>query len=373
MTKSQRVVIGILSLMACALAVVVERSAVQLYEQFASEGLGAALPTSPYTPLGFAATWTPAGSLSGMESASSQLGTQTGAALCGGPPTMNLLLIGSDTRGTGYTWGLADVIRLARIDFVTPSVMILDFPRDVWVEIPEIADNLDGQDHEKLNQAYLYGNPGDGFGYWDDPSAGPGLLARTLDLNFGARADHYLTANMRTFVRMVDAVDGIDITLEHRVSGSDNAHLQAGTHHLDGAEALAVARDRGEGVFSRGDNQNLVLCALQRKLMHPSVLPRLPELIRSFQGSVQTDLDPSTLTQLACLGSQLPSESIKFHSFPEELFTGNRVYDPVFQKSVFVWDYDSLVIRNYVAQFQEGSWPDGGGLETEGESASSCQ
>ena len=173
-------------------------------------------------------------------------------------------------------------------------------------EIPEIADDLDGQDHEKLNQAYLYGNPGDGFGYWDDPSAGPGLLARTLDLNFGARADHYLAVNMRTFVRMVDAVDGIDITLEHPVSGSDNPHLQAGTHHLDGAEALAIARDRGEGVFSRGDNQNLVLCALQRKLTHPSVVPKIPELIQSFQGSVQTDLDISTLTQLACLARQLP-------------------------------------------------------------------
>ncbi len=373
MTKPQRIIIGVLSLMACALAVAVERSAVQLYEQFTSERLGAALPTSPYTPLGFAATWTPRASVGGVEAAGPRLGTPSGAGLCGGPPEMNLLLIGSDTRGTGYTWGLADVIRLARIDFVTPSIMILDFPRDVWVEIPEIADDLNGQDHEKLNQAYLYGNPGDGFGYWDDPSAGPGLLARTLDLNFGARADHYLTVNMQTFVRMVDAVDGIDITLEHRVSGSDNAHLQAGTHHLDGAEALAVARDRGEGVFSRGDNQNLVLCALQRKLTQPSVLPRLPELIRSFQGSVQTDLNPSTLAQLACLARQVPSESIKFHSFPEELFTGTRVYDPVFQKAVFIWDYDSLVIRNYVAQFQHGSWPDDSGPQTTGKSTSFCE
>ena len=51
------------------------------------------------------------------------------------------------------------------------------------MEIPDIADNINGQDHEKLNQAYLYGNPG--FGYTDDPAQGPGLLARTLTLNFG--------------------------------------------------------------------------------------------------------------------------------------------------------------------------------------------
>ena len=324
-TKLQQTIIAVLGVLACVLGILVERSAVHLYDRYASQPLGASLPTSPYTPLGFVATWTPAASNRGTQVAGLGPAAPAPTPLCGGPQTMNLLLIGSDTRGTGYTWGLADVIRVARLDFVTPSLMMLDFPRDVWVEIPEIADDLGGQDHEKLNQAYLYGNPGDGFGYWDDPSAGPGLLARTLDLNFGARADHYLAVNMRTFVRMVDAVDGIDITLEQRVSGSDNPHLQAGTHHLDGAEALAVARDRGEGVFSRGENQNLVLCALQRKLMQPSVLPQIPDLVQSFQGSVQTDLDLKTLTQLACLARQLPARAIAFYTLPEALFTGNRV------------------------------------------------
>jgi anionic cell wall polymer biosynthesis LytR-Cps2A-Psr (LCP) family protein len=286
---------------------------------------------------------------------------------------MTLLLIGSDTRSTGYTWGLADVIRIARIDFSTPRLTVLDFPRDLWVEIPEIADDLDGQDHEKLNQAYLYGNPGDGFGYWDHPSAGPGLLARTLDLNFGAKADHYVAVNMQTFVRMVDAVDGIDVTLEKRIGGSDNPHLQPGSHHLNGAEALAVARDRSEGVFSRGNNQNLVLCALQQKLMSPSVLPKIPELVRSFEGSVQTDLDPSTLGQLACLAGQMPVGNIELYSFPEQLFIGTRPYDPVFDKTVFAWDFDPLLMRHYVAQFQAGSWPTDGEDDAVSETTSFCQ
>lgn len=372
MTATQRAILAVLASLACILAWFVALSAAELYERLASRPLGAALPTSQYTPIDFAATWTPRSHDSGIEFGATAGIHPLTAPLCGGPQTISLLLIGSDTRGTGYTWGLADVIRIARVDFVSPSLMVLDFPRDIWVEIPEIADDLDGQDHEKLNQAYLYGNPGDGFGYWDDPSAGPGLLARTLELNFGARADHYLAVNMRTFVRMVDAVEGIDIALEKPVSGSDNPHLQAGMHHLDGAEALAVARDRGEGVFHRGDNQNLVLCALQRKLTTPAVIPRIPELIQSFQGSVQTDLDLKTMTQLACLARQLPVEAISFYTLPEELFTGSRVYDPVFQKSVFIWEYDPLVIRNYVARFQAGSWPGEDAGDTESESASYC-
>jgi len=106
------------------------------------------------------------------------------------------------------------------------------------VEIPDIADNLNGQDHEKLNQAYLYGNPG--MGYTDDPAQGPGLLARTLTLNFGTRIDHYAAVNMRTFEKMVNAVGGIDVTLPATVDGRTRTigasvfFFLAGTHHLNG-------------------------------------------------------------------------------------------------------------------------------------------
>src|SRR5512140_49482 len=247
---------------------------------------GAAVPTSPYTPIPLPALWTPTPY---VYTYSTLRPSATPIPLCGGPPVMTILAIGSDTRGTGYTWGLADVIRVVRVDFVTPRLTVLDFPRDLWVEIPYISDNLNGQDHEKLNQAYLYGNPGDGFHYWDDPSAGPGLLALTLNVNFGVKVDHYIAVNMKTFVKMVDAVGGLDVNLANPVDGSDDPRLQKGLHHINGTEALALARNRVDGVFSRGDNQNIVLCALQKKLTSPSVIPEFPQLIQSFQGSVQTD------------------------------------------------------------------------------------
>jgi len=281
--------------------------------------------------------------------------------LCGMPSVMTILAVGSDTRGDKYLYGLADAIRLIRIDTVTPKVTVLEFPRDLWVEIPDIADNLNGQDHEKLNQAYLYGNPG--FRYTDDPAQGPGLLARTLALNFGTRIDHYAAINMRTFVRIVDALGGIDVNLPDTVDGrtadDTNARLlfSKGENHLDGTRALTLARIRIDGTFARGDNQNLVLCALRKKLTSPSVIKSWPDLIKSFQGAVQTDLSPEQLGQLACIGTQLQPTNITFASFPENLFSQDRVHDPVFGKSTFVWDADYEVLREYVTQFNNGTWP----------------
>lgn len=328
------------------------------YQAWTGHPLGASLPISAYTPLSLPATWTPTPYQYSFNY--NIRSTPTRVPLCGGPQNMTILVIGSDTRGAGYTWGLADVIRVVRIDFATPRVTVLDFPRDLWVEIPYIADNLDGQDHEKLNQAYLYGNPGDGFKYWDDPSAGPGLLALTLNRNFGVNTDHYIAVNMRTFVKIVDAVGGLDVELQESIAGSDDPRLQKGKHHINGTQALALARNRSDGVFSRGENQNIVLCALQKKLTSPSVVPQIPRLIQSFGASVQTDLSPALMSQLACLATQLPRQNIAMYNFPEELFTGTRMHDPVFgdnKKGVFIWDVDFKILRSYVADFQAGSWP----------------
>ncbi|HUH97001.1 MAG TPA: LCP family protein, partial [Anaerolineales bacterium] len=246
---------------------------------------------------------------------------------------------------------------------------------DLWVKIPYIASHLDGQDHEKLNQAYLYGNPGDGFHYWDDPSAGPGLLALTLNLNFGVNVDHYIAVNMKTFVKMVDAVGGIDLTFKEPLPLSHDPNLQAGTHHLNGTEALEVARNRVDGVFSRGDYQNMVVCALRDKLTSPQVITQIPDLINAFQGSVQTDLSPQVMAQLACLGTQLPRANITLYNFPESLFTGTRIYDPVFKEKVFTWNVNFNILRNYVADFQAGTWPDdsSGGQTPPGETTGFCQ
>jgi LCP family protein required for cell wall assembly len=274
---------------------------------------------------------------------------------------MHILAVGSDQRSDSYLYGLGDVIRLVRVDFATPKVTVLEFPRDLWVEIPDIADNLRGQTHEKLNQAYLYGNRG--FGYTDDPAEGPGLLARTLALNFGVRLDHYVGVNMRTFVKVVDAVGGIDVHLDEAVDGRTADDMASrllfvqGEHHLSGERALTLARTRIDGVFARAENQDLVVCALREKLTRPNVVTQIPELIAAFQDNLQTDLSPQEIAQLACLGTQLPAGNIAFASFPQEYFEPSRTYDPVFEKEVFVWNVDYNVLRDYVARFQAGLWP----------------
>jgi LCP family protein required for cell wall assembly len=272
---------------------------------------------------------------------------------------MFILLVGSDARAKNYKAGLADSIRIVRVDFTKPDIQILSFPRDLYVEIPGIEDHHDIT-HGKLNQAYLYGNPG--YSYFDGVGQGPGLLAATLNQNFGVQVDHFVAVNLQSFVRMVDALGGIDIALpeaiDGRVKGSrdPNRYFKAGVQHLDGYRTMLLARLRPQGDFQRSEIQNLILQALAEKILDPTVLTKVPKLVETFAGSVQLDLGSDEASQLACLAANLDPQQIQFREFPETLFTSARIHDPVLgNTSILNANIDALKL--YVQLFNAGLWP----------------
>jgi LCP family protein required for cell wall assembly len=281
---------------------------------------------------------------------------------------MTVLAIGTDVRPGQHRYGLTDVMRAVRVDFRAQRVTTLEFPRDLWVEIPGIEHNLK-TDHQKLNTAYAYGSP----------DFGPGLLARTLDLNFGLKVDHYIVANMNVFAEVVDALDGLDVTIppggiDGRTSTDRSERLifPEGPQHLNGEQALTLARMRKGSVFARAEHQNMVMCALRKKIESPETLLRLPVIINTFMNNIQTDLTPDQISQLACLGTQMPRNNIVFTSFPRELFKSAEVYDLVLEQDVFIWEADFNPLRSYVSQFQAGTWPSISPLETPEPETSTC-
>jgi LCP family protein required for cell wall assembly len=288
---------------------------------------------------------------------------------CNDLPVMTVLAIGTDVRPGQQRYGLTDLIRAVRVDFRAQRITALEFPRDLWVHIPGIQQNLK-TDHQKLNTAYAYGSP----------DYGPSLLARTLDLNFGLKVDHYIVANMTLFAEVVDALGGLDVVIpEGGIDGrtstdrSERLVFPEGPQHLNGEQALTLARMRKGSVFARADHQNMVMCALRRKIESPETILRLPDVINAFMDDIQTDLTPEQISQLACLGTQMPRSNILFTSFPRELFSSAEVYDPVLKQDVFIWEANFDRLRGYVSDFQAGAWPASSPLGASEPETSSCE
>jgi len=272
---------------------------------------------------------------------------------------MYILLVGSDARSNSYKVGLSDSMRVVRIDFTGPRLQVITFPRDLYVEIPELQDHH-GITHGKLNQAYLYGNPG--YNYYDGPGQGPGLLALTLEHNFDVHVDRYVAVNLKTFVNIIDKLGGIDIDLPHTVDGrvkhskDPNRYFPTGKQHLNGYRTMLLARVRPQGDFKRIEIQNLILQAVAEKMLKPESLLKLLEVVRTFTGSVQTDIGFNEFTQLLCLTSKLETKNIVFNNFPDNLFKNGRVQDPVLgNTSIVEADFD--VLKGFVDSFNHGNWP----------------
>jgi LCP family protein required for cell wall assembly len=376
-TGTQKITLGVLSAIACSIWLVLLYIASQAYQAWSQQPLG---PTLAYpTQLQLPATWTaspaasPAAVLPTITLAPTlTFETETPASpflACNDLTTMTVLVIGTDVRPGEHRYGLTDVMRAIRVDFRQQRVTALEFPRDLWVKIPGIEDYLK-TDRQKLNTAYAYGSP----------EHGPSLLARTLNLNFGLNIDHYMVANMNVFAEVVDALGGLDVTIpaggiDGRTTTDRSARLvfPAGPQHLTGEQALTLARMRNISVFARAEHQNMVMCALRKKIENPETILRLPAIINSFMKNIQTDLTPEQISQLACLGTQMPRNNIVFASFPRELFKSAEVYDLVLKQDVFIWEANFDTLRGYISEFQAGNWPSSSPSATHEPETSRCE
>jgi LCP family protein required for cell wall assembly len=202
------------------------------------------------------------------------------------------------------------------------------------------------------------------MGYYDGPGEGPGLLARTLDINFGLRVDHYVAIDTQTFVKVINAVGGVEIKVETPIdlnwgnaSPDPKLVFSIGTHHIYGDVALTLATNRIPSTFQRMKYQKIILSALREKLLNPEILPRVPKLVAQFITSVQTDLSPKDINSLICIAQAVPKENIQADSFPQDMFVASDIYDPNRNVTTFIYEVDFDVLRAMVAEFMNGIWP----------------
>lgn len=293
-------------------------------------------------------------------------------------PVLYFLVVGADATDPDYRYGLSDVMRIVRIDFMQPKVSILTLPRDLWVKYPNIKDEPERCPVEgKLNQAYFFGNPGKSC--YAGSGEGPGLLAETIASNFDLFSDHYVAINETVFQSMIDAMGGVELYLENAVDGrpigetgeatKQNSHgyFPAGWNHLTGYDAMSFVRIRDRYTeIVRSDHQTLLLCAMKDKLSSPEIIIKIPKMIKTLFNETQTDLSIAQISQyLTCLLPKLSGSNLQFIRFPDEWFT--KSHQSLYQ-GTFVWDIPQEDIRDYLKKFQADEIP----FQESSDSSKSC-
>lgn len=237
-----------------------------------------------------------------------------------GTERVNVLVMGIDQReGEEGPWR-TDTMLVLTLDPVTMTGGMLSIPRDLWVPIP-------GYEEGRINTAHYIGEID------DYPGGGPALAAKTVQYNLGVHIHHYARINFTAFEEVVDLIGGIDIYVEEEINdptypdgnyGYDPLYIPAGEQHFDGEMALKYARTRHSagGDFDRAKRQQQVLMAIFKKVtrlnMLPQLAPKAPDLWRTLQDSVVTDLSLEEIIALARLASQVEPEDIQYAVIDEE-------------------------------------------------------
>lgn len=216
---------------------------------------------------------------------------------------MNVLVVGTDGRDRitaeekekyrlgGAPCHCTDTVMLVHISEDRDRASVVSLPRDSYAEMPEHTDLTSGEKHQahpvKLNAAYAEG--------------GPGLTVRTVESMTGVKIDHYLEVDFTSFMRTVDAVGGVQICTARPVKDPyTGLDLKAGTHELDGGQALQYVRSRhidGAADIGRMQRQQRFLAALVERISSGGVLfnpVRFREVATALLSSVRADEDFGT-------------------------------------------------------------------------------
>ncbi len=118
--------------------------------------------------------------------------------------------------------------------------------------------SIPGHGEAKLNAAFSWG--------------GPPLLIDTVQRLTKVKVDHLMVIDWSGFKKLTDAVGGVDITVDKTVArrNGPGGVWTAGTHHMDGSEALDYVRERYS--LPRGDldrthrQQNFLRAVLAKTL-----------------------------------------------------------------------------------------------------------
>jgi LCP family protein required for cell wall assembly len=270
---------------------------------------------------------------------------------CNGPDQpLTILVVGTDSRSRGYTWGNGDAVMVFRVDFQEEQVDVMSFPRDLWVEIPDLEE-LPERTHGKLSMAYFYGVPG--MDFYSGEGYGAGLMAETLKVNYGLEIDRYIVINMRIFSEVIDALGGVKIYNPYPVyshnKGNKPVYPQGG-YFFGGREAGLYARYRDpRNVLDRVDRHGIVLDAVCQQIFSPEVVLRIPRLFSVFKGNLLTDMHLAELSRLLCLASRVGLEGVAYHRIPKD-----TLYHPDWVGSVWL-EKEPGSIRELMAEFQTGT------------------
>ena len=228
---------------------------------------------------------------------------------------LTFLLLGVDS-APGRTEALTDSIMVVSVLPGTGAVAMVSLPRDISYFPVYSGGIYTGKINSFLSFA---SSPRQAARF---PEGGFAAMKAEIGYIVGVPIDYYASLNLNGFRTLIDTIHGITVDNFQQIidpkyewlDGTFGFTLSAGTHTLNGRDALAFVRSRqgiGDSDFTRARRQQIMLLALREKLISPSTLINLPGILQVAGQTVRTDIPAETVGNLVDLAKGVDKTAIQ--------------------------------------------------------------
>jgi LCP family protein required for cell wall assembly len=195
-----------------------------------------------------------------------------------------MYISGSDTRSEILDTSRSDVNILMAVNPTTKQVLLINTPRDYYIDNP-----AGGGAKDKLTHCGIYGVD---------------CSIEALENLYSTDVSYYMQINFTGFEQLIDSIGGITIYSPEDFTASQTSeyHFNEGENYVNGAEALAFARERysfASGDRQRGENQMEVIRAVIDKVTSgTTVLTHYSDILSSLQDMMVTNMTADEISEL---------------------------------------------------------------------------
>ena len=177
-----------------------------------------------------------------------------------------------------------DLNKVITVNTKTKEILITDVNRFSYLEI-------EGKGKNRLSSTGYYGVQ---------------YNKKAIEKELGIEIDYYFSVDTKSFVKLVDAVGGINYcsdqsyTTTHAMlletyddSKGEKLHVKKGCQHLNGIETLTVARERNafkDWITQRERNCNAIMEDILESVKKPANITRYPKILDSMDGMYKTNI-----------------------------------------------------------------------------------
>ncbi|AHC22576.2 MULTISPECIES: LCP family protein [Paenibacillus] len=209
-----------------------------------------------------------------------------------GTEPVNILLMGVDARGSDKgEVPRSDSMLVVSLNPANKHIHVFSILRDTYTDIPGYGKN-------RINTAVTHG---------------PDTAMKAVSELLGVPVHFYVYTDFQGFIKLVDAVGGLDFYVEKDMYYESKAdqheydiNLKQGQQHFDGKTALQYVRFRHDAMsdYSRTKRQRQLITALAEKVKTTTSIMKFPSILEEISPYIDTNLSVSDMWNLASVGYQ---------------------------------------------------------------------